>query len=110
MPHGEVRSLRDWLDQGAEDCERHLWGRQAQVALGALAHALAVRQKHSVHTVPIGGRRRDQRRTLAWPVLPPLEAMVGVDDQRRSILVGAANPVVKTLGTAPAPWMMLRKP
>jgi acyl-coenzyme A synthetase/AMP-(fatty) acid ligase len=38
MPHGEVRSLRDWLDDTADDCRRHLWGRQAQVVLGELAH------------------------------------------------------------------------
>jgi acyl-coenzyme A synthetase/AMP-(fatty) acid ligase len=38
MPHGEVRSLRDWLDDSPDDCKRHLWGRQTRVALGALAH------------------------------------------------------------------------
>jgi acyl-coenzyme A synthetase/AMP-(fatty) acid ligase len=38
MPHGEVRSLRDWLDDTADDCRRHLWGRQAQAGLGELAH------------------------------------------------------------------------
>jgi acyl-coenzyme A synthetase/AMP-(fatty) acid ligase len=38
MPHGEVRSLRDWLDDTADDCRRHLWGRQAQVGLGELVH------------------------------------------------------------------------
>jgi acyl-coenzyme A synthetase/AMP-(fatty) acid ligase len=38
MPHGEVRSLRDWLDDTADDCRRHLWGRQAQAGLGDLAH------------------------------------------------------------------------
>jgi hypothetical protein len=38
MPHGEVRSLRDWLDDTADDCKRHLWGRTAQVALGELKH------------------------------------------------------------------------
>jgi acyl-coenzyme A synthetase/AMP-(fatty) acid ligase len=37
MPHGEVRALRDWLDDTADDCRRHLWGRTAQVSLGALA-------------------------------------------------------------------------
>jgi acyl-CoA synthetase (AMP-forming)/AMP-acid ligase II len=42
MPHGEVRSLRDWLDDSADDCKRHLWGRQAQVALGALAHGTSL--------------------------------------------------------------------
>jgi acyl-coenzyme A synthetase/AMP-(fatty) acid ligase len=42
MPHGEVRSLRDWLDDGSDDCKRHLWGRQAQVALGALAHGTSL--------------------------------------------------------------------
>jgi acyl-coenzyme A synthetase/AMP-(fatty) acid ligase len=38
MPHGEVRSLRDLIDDTADDCRRHLWGRQAQVALGELRH------------------------------------------------------------------------
>jgi len=38
MPQGEVRSLRDWLDDTADDCRRHLWGRDAQIALGELAH------------------------------------------------------------------------
>ena len=38
MPHGEVRSLRDWLDDTADDCGRHLFGRNAQVALAELAH------------------------------------------------------------------------
>jgi non-ribosomal peptide synthetase component F len=42
MPHGEVRSLRDWLDDTADDCRRHLWGRQAQVALGELAHGTSL--------------------------------------------------------------------
>src|SRR3984957_1087218 len=42
MPHGEVRSLRDWLDGTADDCKRHLWGRQAQVALADLAHATSL--------------------------------------------------------------------
>jgi acyl-coenzyme A synthetase/AMP-(fatty) acid ligase len=37
MPHAEVRSLRDWLDHNADDCRRHLWGRDAQVALQELA-------------------------------------------------------------------------
>jgi len=36
MPRGEVRSLRDWLDDTADDCRRHLFGRTAQVALGEL--------------------------------------------------------------------------
>jgi hypothetical protein len=38
MPHGEVRSLRDLIDDTADDCRRHLWGRGAQVALGELKH------------------------------------------------------------------------
>jgi acyl-coenzyme A synthetase/AMP-(fatty) acid ligase len=38
MPHGDVRSLRDWLDGTADDCRRHLFARQAQVALADLAH------------------------------------------------------------------------
>src|SRR5258708_35799495 len=38
MPHGEVRSLRDWLDHTVDDSRRHLWGQQAQVSLGELAH------------------------------------------------------------------------
>jgi acyl-coenzyme A synthetase/AMP-(fatty) acid ligase len=38
MPHGELRSLRDWLDDTADDCRRALCGRQAQVALGELTH------------------------------------------------------------------------
>jgi acyl-coenzyme A synthetase/AMP-(fatty) acid ligase len=38
MPHGEVRSLRDWLDHTADDCSRHLWGRAAQVSLRELQH------------------------------------------------------------------------
>src|ERR1700730_6921310 len=42
MPPGEVRSLRDWLDDSADDCRRHLWGRQAQVALGELAHGTSL--------------------------------------------------------------------
>jgi acyl-coenzyme A synthetase/AMP-(fatty) acid ligase len=42
MPHGEVRSLRDWLDDTADDCRRHLWGREAQVALGDLAHGTSL--------------------------------------------------------------------
>jgi len=29
MPQGEVRSLRDWLDDTADDCKRHLFGRAA---------------------------------------------------------------------------------
>jgi acyl-coenzyme A synthetase/AMP-(fatty) acid ligase len=37
MPHDEVRSLRDWLDNTANDCSRHLRGREAQIALDALA-------------------------------------------------------------------------
>jgi acyl-coenzyme A synthetase/AMP-(fatty) acid ligase len=41
MPHGEVRSLRDWLDD-AEDCERHLWGQQGLVALRDLAHGTSL--------------------------------------------------------------------
>jgi acyl-coenzyme A synthetase/AMP-(fatty) acid ligase len=36
MPHDEVRSLRDLIDHAADDCSRHLRGRQAQVALGEL--------------------------------------------------------------------------
>jgi acyl-coenzyme A synthetase/AMP-(fatty) acid ligase len=36
MPHGDVRTLRDWLDDTADDLRRHLFGRTAQVALGAL--------------------------------------------------------------------------
>ena len=42
MPHGEVRSLRDWLDDTRDDCRRHLWGRQAHVALGELAHGTSL--------------------------------------------------------------------
>jgi acyl-coenzyme A synthetase/AMP-(fatty) acid ligase len=38
MPQGEVRSLRDWLDDTADDCKRHLWGRAAQIALDELKH------------------------------------------------------------------------
>jgi acyl-coenzyme A synthetase/AMP-(fatty) acid ligase len=38
MPHGEVWSLRDWLDDTADQSRRHLWGRQAQVSLGELKH------------------------------------------------------------------------
>jgi acyl-coenzyme A synthetase/AMP-(fatty) acid ligase len=38
VPHGNVRTLRDWLDDTADDCARHLFGRTAQVALAALAH------------------------------------------------------------------------
>jgi acyl-coenzyme A synthetase/AMP-(fatty) acid ligase len=38
MPHGEVRSLRDWLDDTADQSLRHLWGRQAHVSLGELKH------------------------------------------------------------------------
>jgi acyl-coenzyme A synthetase/AMP-(fatty) acid ligase len=38
MPQGEVRSLRDWLDDTADDCKRHLFGRAAQVALSELKH------------------------------------------------------------------------
>jgi acyl-coenzyme A synthetase/AMP-(fatty) acid ligase len=37
MPHGEVRWLRDWLDH-TDHCNRHLWGREAQVALSELTH------------------------------------------------------------------------
>ncbi len=36
MPHGDVRTLRDWLDHTADDNRRHLFGRGAQVALGDL--------------------------------------------------------------------------
>jgi acyl-coenzyme A synthetase/AMP-(fatty) acid ligase len=36
MPHGDVRTLRDRLDDTAGDLRRHLFGRTAQVALGAL--------------------------------------------------------------------------
>ncbi len=36
MPHGDVRTLRDWLDDTADDSRRHLFGRGAQVALGDL--------------------------------------------------------------------------
>ncbi len=36
MPHGDVRTLRDRLDETADDLRRHLFGRAAQVALGAL--------------------------------------------------------------------------
>jgi non-ribosomal peptide synthetase component F len=42
MPHGEVRSLRDWLDDTADDCRRHLFGRTAQVALGELGHGCSL--------------------------------------------------------------------
>jgi acyl-coenzyme A synthetase/AMP-(fatty) acid ligase len=38
MPHGDVRSLRDLIDHTADDCRRHLRGRQADVALAALEH------------------------------------------------------------------------
>jgi acyl-coenzyme A synthetase/AMP-(fatty) acid ligase len=38
MPHDEVRSLRDLIDDTADDCRRHLCGREAQVALGDLRH------------------------------------------------------------------------
>ena len=38
VPHGDVRTLRDWLDDTADDCARHLFGRTAQVALAELAH------------------------------------------------------------------------
>jgi acyl-coenzyme A synthetase/AMP-(fatty) acid ligase len=38
MPHGEVRSLRDLIDDTADDRKRHLWGRQARIALGALQY------------------------------------------------------------------------
>ena len=38
MPHGEVRSLRDLIDDTADDYRRHLWGRHAQIALGELIH------------------------------------------------------------------------
>jgi acyl-coenzyme A synthetase/AMP-(fatty) acid ligase len=38
MPHGEVRWLCEWLDRTPDNCSRHLWGREAQVALGELTH------------------------------------------------------------------------
>ncbi len=42
MPPDEARSLRDWLDDSAHDGSRHLWGRQAQIALGELEHATSL--------------------------------------------------------------------
>ena len=30
MPHGDVRTLRDWLDDTAGDLRRHLFGRTEQ--------------------------------------------------------------------------------
>jgi acyl-coenzyme A synthetase/AMP-(fatty) acid ligase len=38
VPPGHVRTLRDWLDDTADNCGRHLFGCTAQVALAALAH------------------------------------------------------------------------
>jgi acyl-coenzyme A synthetase/AMP-(fatty) acid ligase len=42
MPHGEVRWLRDWLRDTADDCSRHLWGRETQVALRGLKHGTSL--------------------------------------------------------------------
>jgi acyl-coenzyme A synthetase/AMP-(fatty) acid ligase len=42
MPHGDVRTLRDWLDDTADDSRRHLFGRGAQVALGDLNDATSL--------------------------------------------------------------------
>jgi acyl-coenzyme A synthetase/AMP-(fatty) acid ligase len=42
MPHGDVRTLRDWLDDNADDCRRHLFGRSAQVALDALKNGTSL--------------------------------------------------------------------
>jgi acyl-CoA synthetase (AMP-forming)/AMP-acid ligase II len=42
MPHGDVRSLRDWIDGTADDCRRHLFGRQAQVGLVDLARGTSL--------------------------------------------------------------------
>jgi acyl-coenzyme A synthetase/AMP-(fatty) acid ligase len=42
MPHGDVRTLRDWLDHTADDCRRQLFGRGAQVALGDLEDATSL--------------------------------------------------------------------
>ncbi len=41
-PPDEARSLRDWIDDSADDGSRQLWGRQAQIALGELAHATSL--------------------------------------------------------------------
>ena len=43
--------------------------------------------------MPEAGRRRIERVARARPVVAPLEAVVGVDDQRRAVLLRAAHPL-----------------
>jgi acyl-coenzyme A synthetase/AMP-(fatty) acid ligase len=100
MPHGDVRTLRDWLDHTADDSRRHLLGRGAQVALGDLKDATSL----DIDLARLQGRSvliatRDQltaalalieldgvaRRLVLLPLdvsreqLPALAAVAGID-------------------------------